>query len=597
MKNIFIVIVTLFLLSPVSVYASDSPFDIRINSTYTLKEAGKTQAEHEISIRNITTEKFAESIDITLSDILYDSVVAYENGVKLAVSSVSTNPPVYKIVFIDKVVGRDQVRKFILQTEDHTSMKKAGEVWEVRLPTILGDFNRKRLTVKADKSLGEIATVRPEPTKLSDTTIFFENVGEHEIFLVFGKFQVLTFELGYDLVNRSNASETRELPVPPDTAYQRVHLTNITPTPTNMRLDDDGNWIAQYSLSAGQKIHVVARGSVQVYESPIHFLNKPTTTDTNIGEAPFWETTDSQLLAVANNLTDARSVYDYVVNHLSYDYQRAQTDGKRMGALAAFQNPESALCQEFSDLFVTLMRAKGIPARVVNGYAVVDDERLTPLSQKGDVLHAWPEYWDKDRGLWVAVDPTWGKTSGLNYFDRMDFKRIAFVMHGESSELPLPPGSFQLEGSEEKLISVSIGTWNQDQNQVQVSLTEESRFSLFTLSFIARVANVGTTAFYNQRVTIKTDKSVISDSVVPVLLPYSQLVYPLRIKAGILGNSLPQAISIVSDESARELPISKSGVTMTQLPLILLILTLAAITIVVVVPRHRKFTLKHFLRT
>ncbi len=595
MKNLCFILFCFFFLSPVSVYASDSPFDIRINSTYTLKDAGKTQAEHEIAIRNLTTEKFAESIDITLSDISYDTVVAYENGVKLAVSSVSTNPPVYKIVFIDKVVGRDQVRKFILQTEDHTSMKKAGEVWEVRLPTILGDFYKKRLTVKADKSLGEIATVRPEPTKISDNTIFFENSGEHDIFLVFGKFQVLQFELGYDLVNSTNASQNLEIPVPPDTAYQRVHLTTISPTPTNMRLDPDGNWIAQFNLLSGQKMHIVARGSVQVYESPIHFLNKPTNIDTNISEQVFWETKNSQIQTIATTLPDARAVYDYVVSHLSYDYTRAQTDGKRLGALTAFLDPEAALCQEFSDLFVTLMRAKGIPARVVNGYAVVDDERLTPLSQKGDVLHAWPEYWDKTRELWVGVDPTWGKTSGLNYFDRMDFKRIAFVMHGESSVFPLAPGSYHLDSSE-KLISVSLGTWNQDQNQVQVSLEDQSRFPLFRMSVIARVANVGTTAFYSQRVTIKSDETTISDSVIPVLLPFSQLVYPLRLKTGLLGNSLPQKITVISEESVKELPITKSTVTMTQLPLIFLILTLMAITIVVVVPRHRKFTLKHFLR-
>lgn len=599
MKKIFFLFLTfvLFLVFTKVGHASDSPFDIRISSTYNLKENGKTVADHEVSVRNITTEQFADSLDITLTDINYDTVTAYENGVKLAVSTVSTSPPVYRIVFIDKVVGRDQVRKFTVQTEDHISMKKAGEVWEVSLPTIQGDFTKKRVFIRASVALGELATARPEPTQITTDTIVFESMGDHDIFLVFGKFQVLSFDLGFDIENTSSLSKEVEIPVPPDSSYQRVHLQSMNPLPTNMRLDDDGNWLASYRLTANQKLHVIARGTVQVYESPIHFLRKPINLDKNKEKGAFWETDDPSIIQIAASLPDARAVYDYVVDHLTYDYDRAKTNGNRLGAREALLEPSQSLCQEFSDLFVTLMRAKGIPARVVNGYAVIDNAQLTPLSQKGDVLHAWPEYWDEEKGLWTAADPTWGKTSGNDYFSRMDFKRIAFVMHGQSADLPLPPGSYKFEGSESKLVSVSIGTWNQDTNQVKVSIDDVTRLPLFALSFTASAANIGATAFYNQRVTILTDKSVVSDTVIPVLLPFSQYVYPIKIRAGVLGNSLPESIQVVSDESKKQVEINKSVVTLTQLPVIFLILAIAAITIVLVVPRHRKLKLpKLFLK-
>jgi transglutaminase-like putative cysteine protease len=63
-------------------------------------------------------------------------------------------------------------------------------------------------------------------------------------------------------------------------------------------------------------------------------------------------------------------------------------------------------CEHFSSAFVVLMRAAGIPARVVTGYL---GGELNPI---GDYLivrqadaHAWSEVWLQDEG-WVRVDPT-----------------------------------------------------------------------------------------------------------------------------------------------------------------------------------------------
>jgi hypothetical protein len=58
-------------------------------------------------------------------------------------------------------------------------------------------------------------------------------------------------------------------------------------------------------------------------------------------------------------------------------------------------------CTEFADLFTTLARALGLPARTVSGlvYAEIDGP--------GFYLHAWSEV--EVDGHWVAVDPTSGK--------------------------------------------------------------------------------------------------------------------------------------------------------------------------------------------
>jgi len=67
---------------------------------------------------------------------------------------------------------------------------------------------------------------------------------------------------------------------------------------------------------------------------------------------------------------------------------------------------KAGFCEHFSSSFVVLMRAAGIPARVVIGYAggyrnPIGDYWLVRRSD----AHAWAEVWMPDRG-WVRVDPT-----------------------------------------------------------------------------------------------------------------------------------------------------------------------------------------------
>ena len=67
---------------------------------------------------------------------------------------------------------------------------------------------------------------------------------------------------------------------------------------------------------------------------------------------------------------------------------------------------KAGFCEHFSSAFVVLMRAAGIPARVVTGY--VGGYR-NPLGGYWQVrrsdAHAWAEVWLQGRG-WIRVDPT-----------------------------------------------------------------------------------------------------------------------------------------------------------------------------------------------
>ncbi|HTY51432.1 MAG TPA: DUF3488 and transglutaminase-like domain-containing protein, partial [Steroidobacteraceae bacterium] len=69
-------------------------------------------------------------------------------------------------------------------------------------------------------------------------------------------------------------------------------------------------------------------------------------------------------------------------------------------------NTHQGFCGHFASAFVTLMRAGGVPARVVTGYQGGEWNPIGGyfLVRRSDA-HAWAEVWEDGQG-WVRVDPT-----------------------------------------------------------------------------------------------------------------------------------------------------------------------------------------------
>lgn len=89
-----------------------------------------------------------------------------------------------------------------------------------------------------------------------------------------------------------------------------------------------------------------------------------------------------------------------------FAYTLSTPPAGRHGADEFLFEQKAGYCQHFSSSFVILMRAAGIPARVVTGYA---GGYLNPIGgywivRRSDA-HAWAEVWLHGRG-WVRVDPT-----------------------------------------------------------------------------------------------------------------------------------------------------------------------------------------------
>ncbi len=94
-------------------------------------------------------------------------------------------------------------------------------------------------------------------------------------------------------------------------------------------------------------------------------------------------------------------------------------------------------CEHYASAFAVLMRAAGIPARVVTGYAggTINpyDGRLVVRQANA---HAWDEVWLARRG-WVRVDPT-----GAIPPSRVESSARFAAATGAGGETLLPPGGF-----------------------------------------------------------------------------------------------------------------------------------------------------------
>jgi hypothetical protein len=89
----------------------------------------------------------------------------------------------------------------------------------------------------------------------------------------------------------------------------------------------------------------------------------------------------------------ALAVYEYVAKNVKYDveklnYRQFEFDDSALKTL----DEKTGVCQDFTYLSVALLRASGMQAQVVTGFAGQN--------------HAWVE--TKVDGRWLTMDPTWG---------------------------------------------------------------------------------------------------------------------------------------------------------------------------------------------
>ena len=459
--KIIIVALLFFVFLPTPSISASSNFTTDYDVTYTVQENGNTRAQLRGVLTNTTSEFYASSYKMQLGFEEIRNVTASDADGSIT-PSVSKNEQGYIIGlnFNARAVGLGSELPFSLSFDTPTIARNMGDVWEINIPGVAhpSDYQSFTVTVVVPASFGKPAYIKPK--QQSNEFIFTkEALGSSGISLAFGEEQIYEFNLMYHLHNGNIYPSRTEIALPPTTNYQEISIEQIDPKPDNVFKDADGNWLAQYRLYPSQKLDVSVKGQAKLQLNPKQVSLSEQERAIYTKQLPNWQTESPEISALANELKTPRAIYEYVVKSLTYDFSRVIEDQPRLGAIEALKNPSSAVCREFTDLFIALARAAGIPAREVNGYAYTENTRQRPLSLTQDILHSWPEYYDDDKQTWIMIDPTWGSTTGgIDYFDVLDFDHVAFVKKGLDSDYPIPAGGYKLsKGSADKDIQFSFG--------------------------------------------------------------------------------------------------------------------------------------------
>ncbi len=450
---------------PVQTYAqSADDFSTTLTSTYSIS-AHQTRVTHRLIITNQSPVQYLNKYALRVATPHAKDVRVSTNGEAITPEVVSTNTSTaISFTFPDKVVGEGKQRELEISYLDDTTAIASGKVLEVSVPRVDElAYSSYTLILITPAEYGEPTRVTPETyTTVREGTSLVTTIpitSGHGATALFGKEQWFQMHVDYDLRNPSQNTSLAQITLPPDTNHQTMYYQQLDPPPMAMELDPDGNWIATYQLPAQTNMAVTAEAvaAIHLNSTPLPSQKIPSAVLT--APQTYWEIGDNRLQAQAAQLPNVRAIYDFVVATLSYDYSQTSLDRPRLGAVGALLEPTRAVCTEFTDVFIALARAKNIPARRVLGYAYSQNQTLRPLLEEGDVLHAWPEYFDQAAQDWMQVDPTWEKTTGgVNFFDVFDLSHIALAIQGHSSTVPFAAGNSFTTGSKRKMVHVDFAS-------------------------------------------------------------------------------------------------------------------------------------------
>ncbi|MFA7676308.1 MAG: transglutaminase-like domain-containing protein [Candidatus Shapirobacteria bacterium] len=440
---LFLITFFLFSLNPVKAF---DEFKTNQKINYQIDYQGNAIVSQEIQLINNFSEIYPTTYQIILSGPALEKITGTDNrgNIIQKVEKTGDLNTIY-LKFNDSNLGKDKITKFTLNYIIPALAIKKGNIWEIPVPEnqSIKETDSNEISILVPSTFGNLSFSSSNPENIiplnNQTQIFFNKTNQ-KIFLIFGNYHLFDFNFKYFIENTSNQSKILEIAIPPETDNQKIVYKEILPPPFNIRVDTDGNWLAQYQLSNNQELEINVSGQAKIIPNII----KATIDNKDyLKEQKYWPVNNPTITQIISSLKNIKDIYSYTVNNLTYDYA-AINASERKGALNTLLLPTSSICTDFTDLFITLARAKGIPAREVQGFAYTNNSKIKPINVNADILHAWPQYYDQNRQAWISVDPTWEKTTnGVDYFKDLDPNHFAFVFHGLDSENPLPPGAYK----------------------------------------------------------------------------------------------------------------------------------------------------------
>lgn len=473
---IFHYLVLLFFIFTRPVFAQND-FNISQNIQYQLDLDGNAQVIQEIELTNNLSQIYPKEYQAIISSENIQNIFASDSSGNIIQNIEKQNDQtIISLKFNDQNVGKNQKTSFKLNYDIPKLANKKGNVWEISLPENKNNLSNQvyKTSLFVPTSFGSLSFSSITPQTVvslnNQTEIYFNSVDNNnqKIYLIFGNYQLFDFKFKYLLENTTTQNNIHTITLPPETDNQKITYRSIEPAPKNIIIDPDGNYLATYQLTPNEKKEINIDGQAKIIHSN---LNKATIDPKDYLKSDiYWETDHPTLISIAHTLSSPKDIYQYIVNTLNYKQQNIDSS-TRQGALKSLSDPNNALCTEFTDLFVTLARIKGIPAREVQGFAYSNNIKIKPINVNTDVLHAWPQYYDQQRQSWVSIDPTWGKTTnGIDFFSDLDPNHFAFVFHGLNSTYPLPAGAYK-NNQNIKTINVEFAKNELKQGQIPLKIT------------------------------------------------------------------------------------------------------------------------------
>lgn len=525
---LFLNFFSIFFTIPEKVFA-DTQFSSGYDITFVFNDNGTATVTHKITLTNLTKDYYATEYSLTTGSTKISNISGTDG---LGSLSITTKPQPDATVLTAKlnqqVVGINKSVNFqISYTIDSLAIRR-GNIWEINVPQIVTNENVSayKLTISVPDSFGKLGKMSPTPSSSEKTAVGTNFIFTKDKLNVsgvgasFGDYQEFKFTLKFRYKNPNFTSAKATITLPPDTEYQALYYTALDPKPSEMSVDDSGNYLASYIVKGNSNLEVIASGYAQIVDADTPLQKPINWTDSALSKFTkndrYIESDNVQIQKKAKELKNTQEIYDYVTTTLKYDFTRLQTDSLgRRGAIQALNKPSNSICTDFSDLFVALARAKGIPARGLVGFGYTDNTNLRPTKVEGlvntTILHAWPEYYDKTKNRWIQVDPTWGSTTGgVDYFNRLDTNHFVFTINGTSSVSPLPAGAFKtsdaqtddvkVEFSSDTLPLLSSPTFSLNSDQVVAGFPSLMRLS---------VNNTSGRAIFGSNISLKTAGNVL----------------------------------------------------------------------------------------
>ncbi len=459
-KSIIFFFLLSYIFHPQAALAESSDFSEQHTIRYQVLSGSSCQVNHSVILTNKFSQIYPTEYVFTTDQDHLSEIKAVSNGQTTTSSPTSTQPLRLQIPINHSIPGIGQTNSIEISYHINSCLVTKGQTKELDIPLPDTSLN-PRLDIELPLGLGGLIYSSLTP-KQDQVTPYLRHLqydrfpdNQKRLLLTFGESQLFDFDLTYYLSNPSTQAVHQSIPLPPDTNSQTIIFKQIEPRPLLISLDPDGNYLADYRLLPQQNITVSVKGQAQIHP-PVPTNHSDQDLSAYLRDDPLWPITDPQIRQISATLQSPKSIFDFVTKKLDYNYLKINSP-QRLGAITALQNPQDSLCTEYSDLFVTLARAKNIPAREIQGFAYSTNSRLRPTNPNSDILHSWVEWFDSTSSQWRQVDPTWTDTShGLDYFHQLDLNHFALVIHGQDSQAPFPPGSYPPPNSSGPTVNISF---------------------------------------------------------------------------------------------------------------------------------------------